>query len=97
MDRERGTVNRKTNIVFNLRHVYAGRMLRRMNDVLTLQEAAALLRVTERTLHAWVSKGRVPAAKIGGVWRFSRAQLMEVIEGVPATVEETVTRTVRRG
>ncbi len=83
-----------------MRHVFASGMLRPMNDVLTLQEAAALLRVTERTLHAWVSKGRVPAAKIGGVWRFSRSQLMERIEGKQEkaeTVEETVTRTVRRG
>jgi hypothetical protein len=42
----------------------------------------------------------VPAAKIGGVWRFSRSQLMERIEGKQEkaeTVEETVTRTVRRG
>lgn len=72
----------------------------RMNDVLTLPEAADLLRVTPRTLRSWLKDGKVPATKIGGVWRFSRSLLVEFVEGDsrgPATVEETVTRTVRRG
>ena len=44
-------------------------------DVLTLDEAAAYLRVHPRTLRLKASEGDVPAAKVGKVWRFHRGQL----------------------
>ncbi|MGD9497866.1 MAG: helix-turn-helix domain-containing protein [Armatimonadota bacterium] len=46
-------------------------------DVLTLDEAAAYLRVHPRTLRMKASEGLIPAAKIGKVWRFHRRQLEE--------------------
>ncbi len=46
-------------------------------DVLTLNEAAAYLRVHPRTLRTKASQGKIPAAKIGKVWRFHRGQLEE--------------------
>jgi len=46
-------------------------------DVLTLDEAAAYLRVHPRTLRMKASEGQIPAAKIGKVWRFHRPQLEE--------------------
>jgi excisionase family DNA binding protein len=45
------------------------------SDILTLDEAAAYLRVHPRTLRTKASEGEVPAAKIGRVWRFHREQL----------------------
>ncbi|MEA3401345.1 MAG: helix-turn-helix domain-containing protein [Armatimonadota bacterium] len=44
-------------------------------DVLTLNEAAAYLRVHPRTLRIKASDGEVPGAKVGKVWRFHRRQL----------------------
>lgn len=44
-------------------------------EILTLDEAAAYLRVHPRTLRTRASEGEVPAAKIGRVWRFHRDQL----------------------
>ena len=44
-------------------------------DVLTLDEAAAYLRVHPRTLRTKASSGAIPGAKIGKVWRFHRGQL----------------------
>lgn len=44
-------------------------------DVLTLDEAAAYLRVHPRTLRTKASEGEVPGAKVGRVWRFHRRQL----------------------
>jgi len=69
-----------------------------MDDVLNLEEAAALLRVSTRTLRSHAKAGAVPGAKIGGGWRFSRKLLMRHLEGAAGgdAVEETVTRTVRR-
>ncbi|PZW42307.1 excisionase family DNA binding protein [Humitalea rosea] len=46
-----------------------------MPDVLTLKEAAAFLRLSERSLYELARGGRVPAAQIGGKWLFPRRQL----------------------
>ena len=48
-------------------------------EVLTLDEAAAYLRVCPRTLRLKVSEGVIPGAKIGRVWRFHKQQLEQWI------------------
>ncbi len=42
---------------------------------MTLREAAAFLRLSERSLYAFAREGRVPGAQIGGKWVFPRALL----------------------
>ncbi|MCU0889629.1 MAG: helix-turn-helix transcriptional regulator, partial [Rubritepida sp.] len=42
---------------------------------MTLREAAAFLRLSERSLYAFAREGRVPGAQIGGKWVFPRASL----------------------
>ena len=44
-------------------------------DLLTLQELAVYLRVSERTAYTLVYGGAVPAVKIGGQWRIPREAL----------------------
>ncbi len=39
------------------------------SDMLTLAEAAALLRIGERTAYDLARQGRLPAAKVGSQWR----------------------------
>jgi excisionase family DNA binding protein len=51
-------------------------------DILTNDEAAIFLRVSTRTLFRLVQSKKVPAKKVGGRWRFSRAAL-EKYMGVP--------------
>ena len=46
-----------------------------MPDVLTMREAAAWLRLSERSLYELARGRRVPAAQVGGKWLFPRAQL----------------------
>ncbi len=46
-----------------------------MPDVLTLPEAAAYLRLSERTLYDLARARRVPAAQLGGKWLFPRRRL----------------------
>jgi excisionase family DNA binding protein len=48
---------------------------RPMPDVLTLREAAAWLRLSERSLYELARQRRVPAAQLGGKWLFPRAML----------------------
>ncbi len=44
-------------------------------DVMNLDEASRYLRIKRRTLYSLAARGDVPAAKIGGQWRFRRSQL----------------------
>jgi PTS system nitrogen regulatory IIA component len=45
------------------------------DDILTIEEVAKYLRVSERTVYDWAQKGEVPAGKIGTVWRFKRSEI----------------------
>ncbi len=47
-----------------------------MEDViLTIEEVAKYLRVSERTVYDWAQKGEIPAGKIGTVWRFKKEEI----------------------
>ena len=49
-------------------------------DVLTLDEAAALLRLGKRTVYGMCKEGTIPVKKIGQQWRFHRAKIMSWVE-----------------
>jgi PTS system nitrogen regulatory IIA component len=43
------------------------------DDILTIDEVAKYLRVSERTVYDWAQKGEIPSGKIGTVWRFKKS------------------------
>ena len=43
--------------------------------ILTIEEVAKYLRVSERTVYDWAQKGEIPSGKIGTVWRFQRSEI----------------------
>ena len=43
--------------------------------VLTLAEVAAYLKVTERTIYRLAGAKKIPAFKVGGVWRFRKTDI----------------------
>jgi PTS system nitrogen regulatory IIA component len=45
------------------------------DDILTIDEVAKYLRVSERTVYDWAQKGDIPSGKIGTVWRFKKAEI----------------------
>ncbi|CAM3394614.1 helix-turn-helix domain-containing protein [Corallococcus sp. ZKHCc1 1396] len=45
------------------------------DEILTLPEVAQLLKVAEKTVYTMAQKGELPAFKVGGQWRFRRANL----------------------
>ena len=45
------------------------------DDILTIEEVAKYLRVSERTVYDWAQKGEIPSGKIGTVWRFKRDEI----------------------
>jgi excisionase family DNA binding protein len=42
------------------------------NDIMTLEEVAAYLRLKPQTIYTWAQEKRIPAAKLGKEWRFRR-------------------------
>ena len=44
-------------------------------EILTIREVAEYLKVTERTIYRLSAAKRIPAFKVGGAWRFSRADI----------------------
>jgi len=45
------------------------------DEILTLDEVAKYLKVSERTVYDWAQRGEIPAGKIGTVWRFKKSEL----------------------
>jgi excisionase family DNA binding protein len=45
------------------------------SEILTLDEVAAYLKAGKRTVYRLAQKGEIPAFKLGGTWRFRRAEL----------------------
>jgi excisionase family DNA binding protein len=50
-------------------------------EILTTEQAAKYLKVSERTIRMMLTQGRLPGAKIGRAWRVRRADLDAVLSG----------------
>ncbi len=53
-------------------------------EIMTIEEASKYLRVKRRTLYILAANGKVPAAKVGGQWRFQKHQLRDMFETLKA-------------
>jgi PTS system nitrogen regulatory IIA component len=54
--------------------------LNSMPEIMTLEEVAEYLRVSERTVYDWAQKGDIPCGKFGTSWRFRRREIEQWIE-----------------
>lgn len=43
--------------------------------LMTIEEVAEYLQVKKRTVYDWLKKGKIPAIKTVGQWRFKRDQI----------------------
>jgi excisionase family DNA binding protein len=46
-------------------------------EIMTIREVAEFLKVTERTIYKLTAEGQIPSFKVGGSWRFQRADLVQ--------------------
>lgn len=53
------------------------------DEVLTIKEVAALLKLAEKTVYAMAAAGEIPAFKIRGQWRIKRAELGQWLDAQP--------------
>ncbi|MDR0909544.1 MAG: PTS sugar transporter subunit IIA [Spirochaetaceae bacterium] len=66
------------------------------DDILTIEEVARYLRVSERTVYDWAQKGDIPAGKIGTSWRFKKADIEKwVNERLTSHADDTTRPVVR--
>ena len=50
------------------------------HEILTLEEVADYLRVSERTIYEWANKGEIPCGKLGTTWRFKRSEVEKWVD-----------------
>lgn len=55
------------------------------HEVLTTDEAAALLRVSTKTVLALAREGTLPGEKVGRAWRFLRSDVLALVRGPSAS------------
>ena len=63
-------------------------------EILTIKQVADYLKVTERTIYRLAGAKKIPAFKVGGTWRFSKADIdawikQQSMEGLDAVRGET--------
>lgn len=54
-----------------------GRLKSVENDIMTLEEVAAYLRLKPQTIYTWAQEKKIPAAKLGKEWRFKKSIIDE--------------------
>lgn len=45
------------------------------NEILTVKELAAYLKIAEKTAYRFASDGKIPGFKVGGAWRFRKSEI----------------------
>lgn len=45
------------------------------DEILTIEEVAAYLRASKRTIYRLAAGGQIPGFKLGGTWRFRKGEL----------------------
>ncbi len=55
-------------------------MSEEIGEIFTLDEVAKYLKVGKRTIYRLVAEKKIPAFKVGGAWRFTRADIDHWIE-----------------
>lgn len=50
-----------------------------MDEVLTIQEVANYLKLTEKTAYRLAAEGKLPGFKVGGSWRFKQIDIEQWI------------------
>jgi len=54
--------------------------------LLTLAEAASILKISKRTLHRMIQHRQIPAFKVGGQWRILESRFQEWVQDEESAV-----------
>ena len=45
------------------------------DEIMTVKELAAFLKIAEKTAYRFASEGKVPGFKVGSAWRFRKSEI----------------------
>jgi excisionase family DNA binding protein len=62
------------------------------DEIMTLPELAAYLKLAERTVYGYAQKGILPGMKVGSAWRFRRADILAWLEKQRQLTQETTSK-----
>lgn len=54
----------------------------KMSEIMTLDEVAAYLKVTPRTIYRMLDENQIPAFKVRGAWRFRMDEIEAMTRGI---------------
>lgn len=60
----------------------------KLSEILTLDEVAAYLKVTPRTIYRMLDEDQIPAFKVRGAWRFRMDEIEAMTRGFSTTKGE---------
>jgi excisionase family DNA binding protein len=63
-------------------------MANKIDDILTIDELAAYLKISKSTLYKLVREGKIPAQKIGRHWRFRKKVIDQWLEKTQTAWEQ---------
>ncbi|MCB1102696.1 MAG: PTS sugar transporter subunit IIA [Kiritimatiellae bacterium] len=71
------------------------------HEIMTIEEVAEYLRVSERTVYDWAQKGQLPGGSLGTTWRFKRTDIEHWVSSrlgatPPAPASQTTTDSLKR-
>lgn len=46
------------------------------DDIMTIRDVSAYLKVAEKTAYRLAAEGKIPGFKVGGSWRFRREEII---------------------
>ena len=64
-----------------------------LDALLTVESVAHLFMVSPMTIRSWAQNGRLPAIKIGRLWRFRRADIEAWVVTPPVERQESASNT----
>ena len=65
-------------------------IMENLPEIMTIEEVAQYLRVSERTVYEWAQKGKIPCGKLGTIWRFKRDDILNWVDSHLVTQEKKV-------
>jgi len=61
------------------------------DDIMTIEEVAAYLRLKPQTIYTWAQEKKIPAAKLGKEWRFRKSLIDEwFIQHIDESFKEVI-------
>lgn len=60
-------------------------------EIMTVQEVAEFLRISERTVYEWATQGVIPCGKLGTTWRFKRSEVERWVDEQLTAQKKNVT------